>query len=151
MTQADTWYAVGVLGVGEAVDSLLQRDFASFVCTEIFINYLPYRSESSSIKAHDYGMNGPGLMPSVVGGGDFSSLPHDHTGLGVHSASYNCVQGLSREIIPCQTSGSLNLTFSDFIGIFRNHSPQRSKYTFLEKLYLVFFFVALQLRRVKTD
>ena len=43
---------------------------------------------NSSGKALDYGLDGPGSIPGVRGGGDFSSLLRVQTGPGVHPASY---------------------------------------------------------------
>ena len=43
---------------------------------------------SSSGKALVYGLDGPGSIPGVGGGGDFSSLLRAQTGPGVHSSSY---------------------------------------------------------------
>ena len=43
-------------------------------------------SDSSSGKALDYGLDDPGPIPGVGGGGDFSSLPRVPTGPGLHSA-----------------------------------------------------------------
>ena len=49
---------------------------------------------SSSGKALDYGLHGPGSMQGIGGGGgDFSSLLRDQTGSGVHSASYKMSTG----------------------------------------------------------
>ena len=43
---------------------------------------------SSSGKALSYGLDGPGSIPGVGGGGDFSSVRRVQTGPEVHSASY---------------------------------------------------------------
>ena len=45
-------------------------------------------SGGSSGKALSYGLDGPGSIPGVGGGWDFSSLLRVQTGPGVHSASY---------------------------------------------------------------
>ena len=48
---------------------------------------------NSSGKALGYGLYGPGSIPGVGGGGDFSSLLRVHTGPEIHSASYNMSTG----------------------------------------------------------
>ena len=50
----------------------------------------------SSGKALSYGLDGPGSIPGVGGGGDFSSLLRVQTGPGVHSASYKMSTGGKR-------------------------------------------------------
>ena len=47
-----------------------------------------YEPGSSSGKAFDYGLDGPGSIRGDGGGGDFSSLHRVQTAPGVHSASY---------------------------------------------------------------
>ena len=48
---------------------------------------------SSTDKALDYGLDGPGSIPGVGGGGDFSSLVRVQTGPEVQSASYKMSTG----------------------------------------------------------
>ena len=48
---------------------------------------------SSSGKALSYGLDGPGSIPGVGRGGDFSSLLRVQTGPEVHSASYKMSTG----------------------------------------------------------
>ena len=48
---------------------------------------------SSSGKVLGYGLNDPGSIPGVGGGGDFSSLLCVQTGSEVHSASYKMSTG----------------------------------------------------------
>ena len=47
----------------------------------------------ASGKALRYGLDGPGSIPGVGGGGDFSSLFRVQTGPGVHSTSYKMSTG----------------------------------------------------------
>ena len=47
----------------------------------------------SSGKALGYGLDDPGSIPDVGGGGDFSSLLHVQTDPGVHSTSYKMSTG----------------------------------------------------------
>ena len=47
----------------------------------------------SSGKALSCGLDGPGSIPGVGGGGDFSSLLRVQTGSGVHSTSYKMSTG----------------------------------------------------------
>ena len=47
----------------------------------------------ASGKALRYGLDGPGSIPGVGGGGDFSSLLRVQTGPGVHSTSYKMSTG----------------------------------------------------------
>ena len=52
-----------------------------------------YGPGGSSGKALGYGLDGPGSIPGVGGGGDFSSLLRVQTGPGVHSTSYKMSTG----------------------------------------------------------
>ena len=54
---------------------------------------LIYGPGGSSGKALGYGLDGPGLIPGVGGGGDFTSLLRVQTGPGVHSISYKMSSG----------------------------------------------------------
>ena len=63
--------------------------------TEINSTFYYYKSGpgSSSGTALGYGLDGPGSIPGVGGGGDFSSLLHVKTVPEVHSASYKMNTG----------------------------------------------------------
>ena len=47
----------------------------------------------SSDKVLDYGLDGPGSIPGIGGGGDFSSLLLVRTGPAIHSVSYKMSTG----------------------------------------------------------
>ena len=55
--------------------------------------YIYCGSGGSSSKALGYELDGPGSIPGVGGGGDFSSLLRVQTGPGVHSTSYKMSTG----------------------------------------------------------
>ena len=52
-----------------------------------------YGPGGSSGKALGYGLDSPGSIPGVGGGGDFSSLLRVQTGPGVHSTCYKMSNG----------------------------------------------------------
>ena len=84
--------------VGEATKGSLQHEISRIGTFILVINYFLYQNKfcgpgGSSGKALGYRLDGPGSIPGVGGGGDFSSPLLVQTGLGVHSTSYKMSTG----------------------------------------------------------